>query len=1385
MAEVDNTTPTAAVTPINFESGEAMMAQGSHVLHSYLADTFKAANGGSLPQMEVRFNNVSITADVTVTTEVTAQSELPTLYHTVMRSLAQFSLKKHVVRKEIIKNVSGVLKPGTITLVLGQPGSGKTSFMRILSGQFPMKKNITVEGEMTYNGTLQKVIEKRLPQFAAYVTQYDRHFHTLTVRETLEFAYAFCGGGMSKHGEEMLSKGTPEANKEALDTAKAVFAKYPDLIIEQLGLQICQETAIGNAQHRGVSGGERKRVTTGEMQFGQKFITLMDEISTGLDSAATYDIIQTQRSIAKNMHKTIVIALLQPAPEVFALFDNVLILNEGEMMYNGPREDVVPYFETLGFKCPHGRDVADYLLDLGTNQQHKYQADLPPGMSKHPRLASEFAELFRHSHLYDNIVQELEAPYNAEVLESVGDSMERMPEFRQSLWENISSLTYRQLVIIVRNVAFIRVRTFMVVLMGLIYGSTFYQVDPTNAQVMIGVIFQATLFLSLGQASQIPTYMEAREIFYKQRGANFYRTTAWVIANSVALIPQALGEILILGTLVYWMCGFASTAGAFIIYLILLILTNLVFASWFFCLAAMSPNLDIAKPMSTFSIVFFVMFAGFLITKDQTPGWFIWIYWINPIAWCLRALAVNEYRASMYNVCVFRAIDYCSEYDMTMGEYYLSQYGIPSEKVWVWTGILFMIAAYILFMMLGCYVLEYHRYETPENIQLLPKSVHEEGEQKEGGTYALAVTPKNASDNTGSDSANDVVLRVQPREKNFVPCTIAWKDLRYSVPSPHDRKESLQLLKGINGYAEPGSLTALMGSSGAGKTTLMDVIAGRKTGGKIEGKIYLNGYEANDLAIRRCTGYCEQMDIHSEGSTIREALTFSAFLRQESDVPASKKYDSVMECLDLLDMHDIADQIIRGSSQEQMKRLTIGVELVAQPSILFLDEPTSGLDAHSAKLIMDGVRKVADSGRTIVCTIHQPSSDVFFLFDHLLLLKRGGETVFVGELGAKCQNLVNYLESINGVQPCPDDQNPATWMLEVIGAGVGHQAGATDFVQYFKDSKEQRYLMEHLEKPGLTHSTPELPEMVFTKKRASGPFTQMWFLIVRFMLMYWRTPTYNLTRIIIALGLALISGLCYIDAEFVSYQGINGGVGMVFISALFMGVATFTGALPITSLDRAAFYRERAAQTYNSLWYFVATTVVEIPYVFFSCLLFTVIFYPMVGFQSFASGVLFWVNLSLFVLTQAYLAQALIYAFPSIEVSAIVGVLVNSIFLLFAGFNPPSSAIPEGYMWLYTITPQRFSLSILMSLVFCDCPEEPTWNETLGMYENVGTNIGCQPVTNLPVSIDHVTVKEYVESTFKYKYDDRWAYFGYVFVVLAIFRIIALFSLRYINHTQR
>jgi ABC-type multidrug transport system ATPase subunit/ABC-type multidrug transport system permease subunit len=1374
----------ATLPAISLESGESMLARGPEELNRFLASSLEPAIGSELPQLEVRYKNLSVTADITITEDVTAQSELPTLVNTVAKAFARMSPMRRVVRKEIIKNASGVFKPGTITLVLSQPGSGKSALMKMLSAQFPVEGNITVEGEITYNGVPQKDIAKRVPQFVEYVPQTDRHFATLTTRETLEYAHKFVGGGLSERGPETFSSGSTEENLAAIEAAKAYYKNYPDIVIGQLGLQDCESTIIGNNLVRGVSGGERKRVTTGEMEFGMKYVSLMDEISTGLDSAATYDIICTQRNIAKTLHKAVAISLLQPAPEVFALFDYILIMNEGEVMYHGAREDVMPYFESLGFKCPPDRDVADYLLDLGTRLQHQYEVVLPVGMTKHPRSASEFAESFCQSHVYADMVGLLEAPMDPELKKHMNEYMDPVPEFREGFWQNTVALSVRHMTILWRNKAYVASRVAMTCIMGLIYGSTFYQVDPTNVQVMLGVIFQAVMFMSLSQGSQIPVFMEAREIFYKQRGANFYQTASYVIGYSIALMPPSVFEILIFGSLVYWMCGFVANVGAYFIYLVLLVLTNLVLSTWFFALTAMCPNLDIAKPMSSFSIVFIIIFAGFVQPKSQIPDYLVWIYWINPIGWCMRALSVNEYRSAKYNVCEYGGIDYCSEFDMNMGEYYLDQFGVPSAKTWLWTGAIFMIAFYVFLLALSVYLLEYRRFLAPTNIQLLPKEIEDEAQD----VYALAATPKH-SDDTNSDTSHshdDLMVDVPRREKNFVPVTIAFTDLWYTVPDPTNPKEGLDLLKGINGYATPGTLTALMGSTGAGKTTLMDVIAGRKTEGTIQGKIYLNGHAANDLAIRRATGYCEQMDIHSDAATMREALTFSAFLRQDSSVPNSKKYDSVEECLDLLDMHDIAGQIVRGSSQEQMKRLTIGVELAAQPSILFLDEPTSGLDAHSAKVIMDGVRKVADSGRTIVCTIHQPSSDVFFLFDHLILLKRGGQSVFVGELGERCQKLVSYLEAIPGVKPCPPRQNPATWMLEVIGAGVSSgRARDLDFVDLFSKSEEKRMLDETLLQPGLTVASPDWPEVTFLKKRASKGSTQMYFLMQRFFQLYWRTPAFNLTRFGIVLGVAIICGLAFLNVDYSTYSGLMGGVGLVFMSTLFMAMAGFMGTLPVYSNDRAAFYRERASQTYNALYYFIATTVVEIPYVFGQCLVFTAIFYPMVGFQGFTTAVLYWVHVSLFVLGQMYFAQLLIHAFPSIEVAAVMGALINSIFLLFAGFNPPSSSIPEGYRWLYTIVPQRFSVAILTAIIFCDCPEEPTWNEALSQYENIGSNLGCQPLTQAPLTVSHTTVKGFIEGTFSYNFDDRWPNFGYVFAAIFIFRGLSMLSLRYINHTKR
>ncbi|KAJ8525855.1 hypothetical protein ON010_g15266 [Phytophthora cinnamomi] len=782
------------------ESGHALMQNGEAAFYDFVAQQLEPALGRTLPQMEVRCKDVSVVAEVSVVEQKSSDSttsELPSVYNSLKHIVRKLTATKCVTERHILNRVDAVFEPGTITLVLGQPGSGKTSLMKLLSGQFPMEKNITVHGDISYNGRAWKELLPKLPQLAAYVPQTDKHFPSLSVQETLEFAHACCPEEvMSRRGREMLSHGTPEQNEAALRTAESLYKNYPDVIVEQLGLQTCRDTVIGNALKRGVSGGERRRVTTGEMEFGMKYATFMDEISTGLDSAATFDIVCTQRDIAKKLHKTVVMALLQPAPEVFELFDNILLLNDGEVMYHGPRDQALPYFETLGFVCPPDRDAADYLLDLGTDQQYQYEVAKANNRASFsveaPRLASEFAGLFRQSTIHQQIAQALDAPWSDERVRDGEEHLVKMPEFRQSFWTGTVTVMRRQMLLALRNTAFMRVRTFMVVVMGLMYGSTFYKFDPADVQVSLGVIYLTTFFLAIGQASQTPVFVAAREIYYKQRRANFYRAQSFAIACLSALLPVVVVECLIFGCFVYWMCGFIAEAGCFLLFLLCLILTNLALCAWFFTLTAMSPNFNVAKPMTTFSISFYVVFGGFVVPLSQIPDFLVGFYWINPIAWCLRAVAVNQYRSPQFDVCEYDGRNYCSLYNMTMGEYSLSLYDVPSNKAWVWAGVLYLVLANIFFIVVSSHILEHKRYDVPEGAVVAvarpadeDKKADDANEKKQHASadYALVATPRAASTSPVQEEvpSDMVVVDLHEEQARFVPVALAFKDLWVSA----------------------------------------------------------------------------------------------------------------------------------------------------------------------------------------------------------------------------------------------------------------------------------------------------------------------------------------------------------------------------------------------------------------------------------------------------------------------------------------------------------------------------------------------------------------------------------------------------------------------------
>jgi ATP-binding cassette subfamily G (WHITE) protein 2 (SNQ2) len=188
-------------------------------------------------------------------------------------------------------------------------------------------------------------------------------------------------------------------------------------------------------------------------------------------------------------------------------------------------------------------------------------------------------------------------------------------------------------------------------------------------------------------------------------------------------------------------------------------------------------------------------------------------------------------------------------------------------------------------------------------------------------------------------------------------------------------------------------------------------------------------------SFQRATGFAEQMDIHEPTATVRESLRFSALLRQPNEVPLQEKYDYCEKIIDLLEMRSIAGATVgshgSGLNQEQRKRLTIAVELASKPELLlFLDEPTSGLDSLAAFNIVRFLRRLADAGQAVLCTIHQPSAVLFEQFDELLLLKSGGRVVYNGALGSDSKTLINYFER-NGGKKCSLNANPAEVSLSI------------------------------------------------------------------------------------------------------------------------------------------------------------------------------------------------------------------------------------------------------------------------------------------------------------------------------------------------------------------
>ncbi|KAJ6848182.1 pleiotropic drug resistance protein 2-like isoform X1 [Iris pallida] len=747
-----------------------------------------------------------------------------------------------------------------------------------------------------------------------------------------------------------------------------------DYVLKVLRLDTCADLIVGDEMIRGISGGEKKRLTTGEMLVGPARALFMDEISNGLDSSTSFQIIKYIRQIAHIMDGTIVISLLQPSPETFELFDDVMLLSEGQIVYHGPRDNILEFFGTMGFKCPERKGIPDFLQEVTSRKdQRQYwcKGNQPYCYVSVP----QFVQFFKSYSIGTQLSDELKTPYDKSTIHPAALAMEK---YGISSWELFKICISREWLLMKRNSFLYIFKTTQITLMSLIGISVFWRGRMRHDTIADGGKFFGALFYSLSNVmfngvAELAMTVLRLPLFYKQRDSLFFPPWTFGLSYCILKLPLSLMESGIWVILTYYTIGFAPPASRFFGQLLALFVIHQVALSMFRLIAVVGRTLVLANNLGISALLLTFVLGGFIVSKEEIHPWWLWGYWASPMQYGQTAIAINEFLDPRWNTPNNDpAID-----ASTIGKAILKSRGIFMNGYWYWISIGVLIGMSLLFN--ACFILAITYLESTANFRTATITWQAENDNLQSEAEALV------ADSDVVSNAN--VIENTPTNRNirgmvlpFQNLSLAFNHVNYYVDMPTEVDNQvtsgnrLQLLCDVSGAIKPGVMTALVGVSGAGKTTLLDVLSGRKTTGYLEGSINISGYPKNQETFARISGYCEQNDIHSPHVTVYESLTYSAWLRLGPEIDRETRKMFVEEIMELVELKFLRDALVGtpgqdGLSTEQRKRLTIAVELVANPSIIFMDEPTSGLDARAAAIVMRTVRNTVNTGRTVVCTI--------------------------------------------------------------------------------------------------------------------------------------------------------------------------------------------------------------------------------------------------------------------------------------------------------------------------------------------------------------------------------------------------------------------------------
>jgi ATP-binding cassette subfamily G (WHITE) protein 2 (SNQ2) len=1312
--------------------------------------------------------------------------------------LDNFRTMRHPPLRDILSGFEGVIRPGEMLLVLGSPGSGCSTFLKTLTNQ--RAEYHLVEGEVHYDSLSAEDISKHFRGDVTYCPEDDIHFPTLTVDETLKFA---------------AKMRAPHTRFEERSRGSYVTS-ITDIVQTIFGLRHVKNTPVGDAAIRGVSGGEKKRVSISEALTLRSTITAWDNSTRGLDASTALEFVRALRIGTDVARTSTIVSIYQAGESLYQHFDKVCVLFEGRMAYFGRADQARQYFIDLGFEPAHRQTTADFLVAVTDPTAHIVRDGYK---GRIPQTPAEFASSFLASGAANENRMDMDSyreefvgkperaiAYRESVTAEHATTARKGSSFTISIPMQTRAVMLRRVQILRGNLTTELVVVITFITQAIINGTVFYKLKDETSEYFSrgGVIFFSLLWTAISSLSEIPALFNQRAIVVKHAKAAMYHPFVEAAALTLVDIPITFITIMAFSAILYFMVGLQSSASQFFIFFLFLFTIALVMKAWFRAVAAAFGDPAPAQTVAGLMLLTLVLYTGYTIPKPSMIGALKWITYINPIRYGFEGLISNEFH-TLNGTCsnlvpsgngyenVTLANQVCPTVGGVAGQPNVDgnrfiQISFDYAYSHLWRNYGIVIAFGVLFVIALFVFTEYNtRVPGEKSITLFKRGPHTAviGDAKE----KAGVTDEERG-NVDSRGAEEK-LRADSGDSISVPMmtdVFTWRNLQYDVTIK--KGETRRLLDDISGYVAPGKLTALMGESGAGKTTLLNVLAERQAAGVVRGEKLVNGYPLpSDFQAQ--TGYVQQMDTHLAQATVREALLFSAKLRQPPSVPVKEKEAYVETVLKMCGLEKHADAIVGSLGVEHRKRTTIGVELAAKPKLLlFLDEPTSGLDSQSAWAIVNFLRDLANHGQAILCTIHQPSAELFQEFDRLLLLRKGGQTVYFGDIGQNATTLINFFQS-NGGKPCPPEANPAEYILDVIGAGATAST-SDDWHSLWKNSPNAKEADEELDTLLQDGRKRHAVDTAQHSEFSTSWLYQVMTLWEREAIRHWRDPTYLLAKLALNVVAALFVGFTFFKAKD-SIQGTQNKIFAVFMS-LVMGP-------PLANQIQGVFFntrrvyeiRERPSRMYSWTALITAQILGELPLNIAGSSIYFLIWYWLVGFSSSRAA---YTYLMIGVMLPIYLTTFSLWVAAMSPNPAIAAQLFGFFFGFIVTFNGVLQPYKHlgWWKWMYRTSPYTYMIEGVVgqaagrSQITCSAVEYVTVNppggqscqQYLGQYINQSggyiTNPGalenCQYCS-------YRTTDQFLLSNSNILYSHHWRNFGFLWVYIG-FNIFAVFAMTYI-----